>query len=128
MRLLTISIILFCCTSLFAQKWSGKGQHQPATEAYLSRVGTIIFNRLAPEMAKHPERLSGALKLALQIDPQGHIQVQKVVSTTSNLWLRDTALRVIHAVKLPPMPKEVGAEQGHAPVDFEAEWSFELHH
>jgi TonB family protein len=91
------------------------------------RVGTIIFNTLVPELSKHPERLSGAVRVALLIDRKGHIQVQKVVSTTSNRWVQETALRVVRSVKLPPMPKEVIAEQKQEPVHFEAQWSFERH-
>jgi hypothetical protein len=105
MRRLAIAVIVICCTSVFAQKWSGSGPHQPATEAYFSRVGTIIFNTLGPELAKHPERLSGAVRVALRLDREGRVHVQKVVSTTSNRWVQDTALRVVRTVKLPPLPK-----------------------
>jgi TonB family protein len=122
-----IAIILVCCTSAFAQNWSGQGPPKPATEAYLSQVGTIIFNALVPELAKHPERLSGAVRVALRIDRQGQVQVQQVVSTTSNQWVQDTALRVVRSVKLPSMPKEVAEEQEHDWTDFQAEWSFERH-
>ena len=129
MRRLVIATLLICCTAAFAQKWTReKGvPPAPATEAYFSRVGTIIFNTLMPELSKHPERLSGAVRVALLIDRKGHIQVQKVVSTTSNRWVQDTALRVVRSVKLPPMPKQVITEQGHDPVEFQAEWSFERH-
>ena len=127
MRHLAIAVLLICCSSVFAQKWSENGPPQTATQAYFSRVGTIIFNTLMPELSKHPERLSGAVRVALLIDRTGHVQVQKVVSTTSNEWVEATALRIVHMVKLPPMPKEVIAEQGHEPVDFQAEWSFERH-
>ena len=127
MHRVAIVVILICCTSAFAQKWSGKGPHQPATEAYFSRVGTIIFNTFVPELAKHPERLSGVVRVALRLDRQGRVQVQKVISTTANRWVQDTALRVVRTVKLPPMPKEVAAEQGHDWADFQAEWSFERH-
>jgi TonB family protein len=112
---------------VFAQTWSGKGPHQPATEAYFSRVGTIILKTLSSELSKHLQRLSGSLKVSLLIDRQGHIHVQKVISSTSNHWVQDTALRVVRTVKLPPMPKQVITEQGHEPVHFEAEWSFEHH-
>jgi len=121
MRHLAIATLVICCTSVFAQKWSGSGPHQPATEAYFSRVGTIIFNTLVPELAKHPERLSGAVRVGLRIDRQGHVHVEKVISTTSNRWVKDTATRVVRTVKLPPMPKEVAAEQGHDWADFQAE-------
>jgi TonB family protein len=127
MQRLAAAILLICCTSALAQKRSGEGPPKPATQAYFSRVGTIIFNTLVPELSKHPDRLSGAVKVALLIDRKGHIQVQKIVSTTSNAWVQATALRVVHAVKLPPMPKEVITEQGYEPVEFQAEWSFERH-
>ncbi len=32
-----------------------------------------------------------------------------------------------HTVKLPPMPKQVIAEQKKEPVPFQAQWSFERH-
>jgi TonB family protein len=128
-HLAIISLLLLCSTSAFAQKWTHEkgAPPAPATEAYFGRVGTIIFNTLVPELAKHPERLSGAVSVALLIDRKGHVQVQKVVSTTSNRWVQDTALRVVRSVKLPPMPKQVITEQGHESVQFQAEWSFERH-
>ena len=125
MRRLAISILLTWSSSLFAQTWSGSGPHRPATESYLSHVGTIIFDTLGTELNKHPERLSGKVKVALRLDRGGHVQVQKVLSSTSNQWVQDTTLRVVRTVKLPPMPKEVVAEQSHDWVDFQAEWSFE---
>jgi TonB family protein len=125
MRCLTISIVLTCCSSLCAQTWSGSGPHRPATESYLSRVGTIIFDTLGAELNKHPERLSGKVKVALRLDRGGQVKVQKILSSTSNQWVQDTALRVVRTVKLPQMPKEVPAEQSHDWVDFQAEWTFE---
>jgi TonB family protein len=129
MRRLVIATLLICCAATFAQKWTREkgAPPAPATEAYFGRVGTIIFNTLVPELSKHPERLSGAVRVALLIDRKGHVQVQKVVSSTSNRWVQDTALRVVRSVKLPPLPKEVIAEQKQEPVHFEAEWSFERH-
>ncbi len=125
MRRLAITLLLICCSSLLAQTWSGKGPHRPATEAYLSRVGTIIFDTLSPELDKHPERLSGTVKVALRLDREGRVEVRKILSSTSNRWVEDTALRVVRTVKLPPMPKEVAAEQRHDWVGFQADWSFE---
>jgi TonB family protein len=126
MRRLAIFAILICCTSAFAQKWThAKGAPpQPATEAYFSRVGNIILKTLGPELAKHRERLSGAVRVSLFINRQGHIQSPKIVSTTSNRWVQETALRVVRTVTLPPMPKEVIVEQGHEPVHFEVQWTF----
>src|SRR5438045_3910341 len=127
MHRLVIVTLLICGIAAFAQKWTHEkgAPSAPATEAYFGRVGTIIFNTLVPELSKYPERLSGAVRVALLIDRKGHVQVQKVVSTTSNRWVQDTALRVVRSVKLPPMPKEVITEQKQEPVHFEAEWSFE---
>ena len=129
MRRLAILALLICCTSAFAQKWTREkgAPPQPATEAYFSRVGNIIFHALLPELAKYPERLSGAIRVALRIDRRGGIQVQKIVSTTSNRCVQDTLLHVVRTVKLPPMPKQVVAEQGHDWVDFQDQWSFERH-
>ena len=126
MRRLAIIILLICCTSAFAQKWTREkgAPPQPATEAYFGRVGTIILKTLAPELAKHRERLSGAVKVSLFINRQGHILSPKIISTTSNRWVQDTALRVVRTVNLPQMPKEVIAEQGHDPVHFEVQWTF----
>jgi TonB family protein len=126
MRGLAIAILLICCTSAVAQKWTrDKGAPpQPATEAYFSRVGNIILKALGPELAKHQERLGGAVKVSLFINRQGHIQSPKIVSSTSNRWVQETALRVVRTVNLPQMPKEVIVEQGHEPVHFEVQWTF----
>jgi TonB family protein len=130
MRCLAIVTLLICYTSAFAQKWTREkgAPPRPATEAYFGRVGTIILKTLAPELAKHPERLSGALRVSLFINRQGHIQSPKIVSSTSNRWVQDTALHVLRTVNLPQMPKQVIVEQGHEPVHFEVEWGpFERH-
>jgi TonB family protein len=129
MRRIAIILLLLCSASAFAQQWvRPKGvPPRPATEAYFGRIGTIIFNSLASQLAPHPERLSGAIRVSLLIDRRGHVQVQKVVSSTANRWVQDTALRVVRSVKLPPMPKQVIAEQKQEPVHFEAEWTFEYH-
>jgi len=128
-HLAIICLLLLCSTPAFAQKWTREkgAPPAPATEAYFGRVGAIIFNTLVPELSKQPERLSGAVRVALLIDRKGHVQIQKVVSTTSNRWVRDTALRVVRSVKLPTMPGQVITEQGHEPIEFQAEWSFERH-
>lgn len=94
-RRLVIIVLLTCSSSLFGQTWSGSGPHRPATESYLSRVGTIIFGTLGAELNKHPERLSGKVKAALRLDRGGHVQVQKILSSTSNQWVQDTTLRVV---------------------------------
>src|SRR6266480_2620601 len=73
MRGLAIAILLTCCTSAVAQKWTrDKGAPpQPATEAYFSRVGSIILKALGLELAKHQERLGGAIRVSLFINRQG---------------------------------------------------------
>jgi hypothetical protein len=50
-RRLAIAAVMICSSSVSAQKSPGSGPHAVASEAYLSRVGTIIFNTLAPELA-----------------------------------------------------------------------------
>jgi hypothetical protein len=129
MRRLVIATLLICCTAAFGQTWTHEkgAPAAPATEAYFGRVGTIIFNALGPELGKHPERLNGAIRVALLIDRRGHIQIQKIMSSTSNRWVQDTAFRVVRSVKLPPMPREVITEQKKEPVPFQAEWTFERH-
>ena len=125
MRRLAIIILLICCTSAFAQKGTPEKGAQPATKAYFDRVGAIILKALGPELAKHREWLGGVIKVSLFISRQGHIQSPKIISTTSNRWVQDTALRVVRTVNLPPMPKQVIAEQaGQEPVHFEVQWTF----
>ena len=126
MHRVAIAVLLICCTSAFAQKWTReKGTPpQPATEAYFSRVSAIILKTLGPEVAKHREGLSGALRVSLFINRQGHIQSPKIVSSTSNRWVQDTALRVVRTVNLPQMPKQVIVERGQEPVHFEVQWTF----
>ena len=103
MRRLAIVLLLICCTSAFAQKGTPEkgAPPQPATKAYFDRVGAIILKALGPELAKHRERLGGALKVSLFINRQGHIQSPKIISTTSNRWVQDTALHVVRSVKRP---------------------------
>jgi Gram-negative bacterial TonB protein C-terminal len=109
--------VLLCCSS-------GSAQSRPASESYLHRASSIILATLGPQLQKHPERLTGMIKVALRIDQEGHIHIQKVLSTSPNRWMQDTAMRVLHSIKLPPMPKDVVAEQGHGWIDFQADWSF----
>jgi Gram-negative bacterial TonB protein C-terminal len=118
MRAAGFAIAIFlCCSSSFAQTL-------PASDAYLHRVSSIILSTLGPQLQKHPERLTGLVKVALRIDKEGHIHVQKVLSTSPNRWMQETTMRVLDAVKLPPMPKEVVSEQRHEWIDFQADWSF----
>jgi TonB family protein len=121
-----IAIVTFLCCSLsFTQAQGAKEPDRfPASNAYLHRVSSIILNTLGPQLQKHPERLTGLVKVALRIDRQGHIHVQKILSSTPNPWMQETTLRVLRTVKLPPMPKEVVAEQGHEWIAFQADWSF----
>src|SRR5437867_12408300 len=109
MRRLAIVILLICCTSAFAQKETREkgAPPQPATKAYFDRVGAITLKTLAPELAKHRERLSGALRVSLFINGQGHIQSPKIISTTSNRCVQDTALRVVRTVKLAQITTDV---------------------
>lgn len=125
-RSLAIVTLLICCTSAFAQKVTREKSSppQPATQAYFDRVGAIILKALGPELAKHREGVGGTLKVSLFINRQGHIQSPKIVSTTSNRWVQETALRVVRTVNLPQMPKQVIVEQGQEPVHFEVQWTF----
>jgi TonB family protein len=125
MRATHVLITVFlCCSSGFLQAQRSGEQSRPVSEAYLHRVSSIILNTLGPQLQKHPERLTGLVKVALRIDRQGKIHIQKVVSTSPNRWMQNTALHVLRTVKLPPMPKEVVAEQGHEWIEFQADWSF----
>jgi hypothetical protein len=116
--------VLLCCSFGFSRAQSAGELSRPLSEVYLHRVTSIILNTLGPQLQKHPERLTGLAKVALRIDRQGKIHIQKVLSTSPNRWMQDTALHVLRTVKLPPMPKEVVAEQGHDWIEFQADWSF----
>jgi TonB family protein len=97
------------------------------TQAYVSRASTILRTALFAELAKHPERISGTVGVTLRVDRQGRVQVLKLLSSTSNRWMQQTTNRVIHAVRLPPIPQQVAAEQRHDWVEFQVEWDFERH-
>jgi hypothetical protein len=126
MRAKHIAILTFLCCSLnLTQARGGKEPASlPASEAYLHRASSLILNALGPQLQKHPERLTGLVRVALRIDRQGHIHVQKILSSAPNPWMQETTLRVLRTVKLPSMPKEVVAEQGHEWIAFQADWSF----
>lgn len=126
MRATHIAIVIFLLGSsafLPMRSW-GEQSRLPASDAYLQRASAIILNTLGPQLQKHPERLTGLIKVALRIDRRGHIQVQRILSTSPNPWMQETVMRVLRTLKLPPIPKEALAEQGHEWIAFQADWSF----
>src|SRR5437588_11861155 len=99
MRRLAIVILLICCTSAFAQKGTREkgAPPQPATKAYFDRVGAIILKALGPELAKHRERLGGAVKVSLFINaPRSYSESKNHLHNLEPLGSGHRAPRSLH--------------------------------
>jgi TonB family protein len=100
----------------------GMEERKSATFAYSNQIGTIVLQAVAPELAKHQERLDGGtVEYSFRLDHEGRLQNLKIVSSTFNNFVENTCLQMIRVAKFPPIPKEVIAEQGHDWVDVHSE-------
>jgi hypothetical protein len=115
---LAASLICFHATAQAAEKSS-------PTAAYNERLAEIAKQALNAELLKHPERLNGvSMKLRYIVDRDGRVHNVKVVSRTPDRWAEKTAVRVLAATKIPPIPIDVQLEVGAGHIDAEAEVSY----
>lgn len=89
----------------------------------LSRYANQVSDLLAQQWKRHLQThafkvAGGSVKMSLEILPDGRVQnVQVVEAQRGQAELRDAALTVLRAVKLPPMPAEVAAHLSQNPKD-----------
>ena len=78
----------------------------PALAAYKAAM-VVRVNAIWLRSAKqHTEELDyGTVKIHFFVRPDGHIDGPKVASNTANKALADVSIQVLHAMRLPPLPK-----------------------
>ena len=118
MRYLAALITSLICWQATAQA----AEKSSPTAAYNDRLAEITKRALHAELFKHPERFNGiSMKLRYTVDRNGRVHNAKVMSRTSDRLAEQTVLRVLEAIKFPPIPIEVQLEVGAGYVDAEAE-------
>jgi TonB family protein len=111
---LTTSLICFHATAQAAEKSS-------PVDAYNDRLAAIAKRALDTELLKHPERLNGvSMRLRYTVDRDGRVHNVKVISRTPDRWAEKTAVRVLAAIKFPPIPMDVQLQVGAGYIDAEA--------
>jgi outer membrane biosynthesis protein TonB len=122
-RPIFLSLVLFSST-LPGNLQSALASAKPATKAYWLRA----VNRIGPYwyqgVVKYGQNLAiGTVHLGFRINPDGRIENLKVLSNTSNQLLADISRHAIEATKLPPIPQEALAEQGHNWIEMDLPFS-----
>jgi len=98
-----------------------------ATFSYQTQINTMVLQAVVPELAKHVNLLKGTVKFSFRLDREGHLKSLKITSSTSNRFVEQTTMRMIRAMKFPPIPQKVIAEQGHDYVDVDSEIDIDRH-
>jgi TonB family protein len=122
-----IIIPLLCGAHLLALAGVPAEALRTATFSYQSQINTIVLQAVVPELTKHMELLRGSVKFSFRLDRQGRLKSLKVTSSTSNRFVEETTIQMIHRSKFPPIPKKVIAEQGHDWVDVDSEINIDRH-
>lgn len=84
---------------------------------YAIQVRGVLAQQWKHHLQTHALRVAGgSVKMSLEILPDGQVQnVQVVEAQRGQAELRDAALTVLGALKLPPMPREVAAHISQNP-------------
>ena len=96
---------------------------QSENSRFVEQISWKVVQAVMPELAKHPELLSGSAKFSFQLDPQGHQNRVRVSSSSHNRFVEQTILRTIRASKFAPVPKRVLAEGPYKSIEIVCEWS-----
>src|SRR5512132_4052259 len=76
--------------------------------AYTLQVTDVARRVVLAELVKHPERIHRmSIKCTFQLDRQGHPHKVKVVSSSHNRWVEETARRALAAAKFLPLPSVI---------------------
>jgi TonB family protein len=96
---------------------------QSENSRFVEHISWKVVQAVMPELAKHPELLSGSAKFSFRLDPQGHQSNVRVSSSSHNRFVEQTILRTIRASKFEPVPKRVLAEGPYESMGIVCEWS-----
>ena len=91
---------------------------QATIDAYMAHVNKIVGDALMPELAEHRELVKGTTEFSFRIDPAGHPNEIKAVSTPRNEFVEQTILRVLRASTFPPIPKRILKQGGYEYLEF----------
>jgi len=80
---------------------------------YHQQVHTMLQAAVAPELARHHERLNGgSVKYAFELDAQGRVVSLKARSTRGSRWGEDLLTRTVRSLKFPRVPAEAMKQEG----------------
>jgi len=95
-----------------------KNTDQSYYNQYYTAINSIVMHQLSPELAKHSDLVRpGSLQMTFRVNRAGKISNLKITSTGGNQFAQQTAVRVVGAVTLPPMPKGLIEEDPHPTMD-----------
>ena len=122
MRAVKLYIISLICASVAFAALTHAADPGSATLAYQNVLNGIIIQLVVPRLATRFDLLRGAgtVKLTYRVGASGEAESVKL-TTRANQFVTDTCVRTIKSAKLPPIPKSVIKEQGHAWVDVDTE-------
>jgi hypothetical protein len=127
MRYLAAVAILISCFLGVCEKATAAERLSQATRAYNNQITAIAGRAINSEVTKHPERLSGvSMKLLYNVDQRGRVHNVRVVSGKPDRWAEKTAVRVLEAIKFPPIPKNVLQDLGMDHIEAAADVSYQV--
>jgi uncharacterized protein (DUF58 family) len=92
---------------------------------YHQQVHTMLLAAMAPELARHHDRLKGGtVSYAFQLDSRGHVVSVRTHSTSGSRWGEQTLERIIRTLKFPPVPPQAmkqEQQEGHKFIEVTGE-------
>ena len=117
----TLTASLICLQTI-----SHAAEKNPALEAYVLRLGTIVNGVVDSEITKHPERLNPggfSVKLEYRVGRNGRVQAVEIVSARPDRSAADRLAYLIRGTAFPPYPKAV-LQQGIDSIAGELDWKW----
>jgi TonB family protein len=100
-----------------------------AYKAYEAEAGLLATNAIQSQLADFLERLAGSsFELNFQVDLNGRVHNVSVVLSKADQSARESAVRAISNLTLPPFPKVLVDELGQIPVDVRTTFQIGVKH
>ena len=120
---------LLFCAFVIGMSALAEEPKSAAYKAYTAQAGMIATQAVASELNRHPDQAKEIqLDLRFKVDLQGRVHNAKVLSSKPDQWTQETARRILAGLKLPPIPEELAAEIGAAPIDVVATFEVGVFH
>jgi hypothetical protein len=117
----TLTASLICLQTI-----SHAAEKNPALEAYVLRLGTIVNGVVDSEITKHPERLNPggfSVKLEYRVGRNGRVQAVEIISARPDRSVANRIAYLITRTAFPPYPKSV-LQLGIGSVIGELDWKW----